>query len=134
MFVVKLVEENLELVKSELSKILYDRPSHAKYFEVNRICEDGVVFRIDNCCDHEYILVEDFKISNLTGNEIANPEVQNKLWRRFMINMYGAKYFEALTAERAKQKRNYIKKHNEETKEMLYDLSKYSNCDIGHNR
>ena len=134
MFVVELFKENPELVKSELSVILYDRPTRAKNFGASQIKEDGIVFRVDTYCDHEYILVEDFKISNLTGKEISNPETQSKLWRRFMINMYGAKYFNALVDERKKHEKTLIKECKKETQEMLYDLSKYSNCDIGHNR
>ena len=48
-----------------------------------------------------------------------------------MINMCGAKYFEALVDERKKQEKAFIKKHKKETQEMLYDLSINSKCDIG---
>ncbi len=134
MFVEELYEKNPESIKRELSIILRNRPQHADCFEVAQTNADGIVFKSIRTCDYDYILVGDFQISNITGTDVSNPSVQNKEWRRFMVKMCGQEYFDALMRERARQKKSFNEKHDKETKEMLYDLSRYSNCDIGHNR
>ena len=134
MFIEELYEKNPEIIKRELGVILRKRPHYAKCFECSQITDSGILFKVDNTCDYDYILVGDFEIVNETGCEVSNPSAQNKEWRRFMVKMCGKKYFDALIQERARQKKEFVAQHNKETKDMLYDLTKYAECDIGHNR